>query len=215
MWGTRSMLVAGLLGSLLAGCATVTVNETRVLTGQITDESGKPVAENPVLVVARRLDLATIRMEYDEQGRKEIQTRTDAQGRYRLEFVPASAGNNFFLFFYNATGFDRVKYRRPEPVDLTDRFRRDRTVVVNQVLQTQSTWPDVMRQIAYFGEDSDRGRILRRHGLPDKRDAPGGAGQGDAEVWWYYTDGVSYWFVGERLTRATQLSPSQQTAPRR
>ena len=214
MWGTRGMFVVGLLGSLLAGCATVTVHNTRVLTGQVTDESGKPVAENPVLVVARRLDLAVMRMEYDEHDRKEVKTLTDAQGRYRLEFVPASVGNNFFLFFYDATGFDRVKYRRPEPMDITDRFRRDRTLVVNQVLQIQSSWPDVMRQIAYFGEDSDRGRVLRRHGLPDKRDVPAGAGQ-DAEVWWYYADGVNYWFVGDRLTRATQFPPIQQTAPPR
>jgi hypothetical protein len=204
----RATAVLGvlILAGVVTSCATVSIQDTRVLTGQLTDESGQPVAGNPVLVVARRLDLAPLRMEYDELGRQEVRTVTDAQGRFRVEFVPASVGNNFFLFFYDATGFDRVKYRRPEPLDITERLRTQPTVVVNHALQTQSSWPEIRRQIAYFGAESDRGQILRKHGLPDKRDVPPGAGE-DPEVWWYYADGVNYWFVGEHLTRASQFPP--------
>ncbi len=176
------MLGILVLVGVLAGCATITVRETRVLTGQVTDESGAPVGGNPVLLVARSLDLSALRMEYDERGRREVQTVTDAQGRYRIEFVPASLGNNFFLFFYDATGFDRVKYRRPEPFDITDRLRRDGTMMVNPVLQFQPSWPEVERQIAFYGAESDRGRILRRHGVPDKRETPAGPGDDDRGV---------------------------------
>jgi len=205
--------IAVLLGAL-AGCATVDVQDTRVLSGQVTDESGAPVAGNPVLVVARSLDLSAMRMEYDERGRRDVRSATDAQGRYRMELVPASVGNNFFLFFYDAMGFDRVKYRRPEPLDVTDHLRRDRTVVINQILQFHPSWPEVARQIAFFGADSDRARVLRQHGLPEKREAPAGSAD-DPEVWWYYADGVSYWFVGDRLTRAHQFSPMlQPTTPK-
>jgi hypothetical protein len=130
---------------------------------------------------------------------------------YRLEFVPADLGNNFFLFFYDKTGFDRVKYRSPEPVDLTSRLRGGRVVTVSQVLRFAPTWAEVERQIASYGPDSDRGRILRRHGLPEKRE-PSGAGGPSIEVWWYYADGVGYWFSDGRLTRTHEFQPISGTA---
>ncbi|RPI10706.1 MAG: carboxypeptidase regulatory-like domain-containing protein [Zetaproteobacteria bacterium] len=209
----QAILGVAFLAAALAGCATVNVQDTRVLTGRVTDESGAPVAGNPVLVVARSLDLVAKRLEYEERGRRDVRTATDAEGRYRVEFVPASVGNNFFLFFYDAKGFDRVKYRRPEPVDVTDQLRRSRTVAVNQILQFHPAWSEVARQIAFLGADSDRGRVLRQHGLPEKRDAPAKAD--DPEVWWYYADGVSYWFVDDRLTRTHQFTPMMQPAPQK
>jgi YD repeat-containing protein len=192
------------LVGVLVGCATTTVRQTRILTGQVTDESGAPVAGNPVLLVARSLDLSAVRMQYDERGRREVQTVTDGQGRYRIEFVPASLGNNFFLFFSDAAGFDRVKYQRLEPLDVTDRLRRDGTTTVNPVLRFQPSWPEAERQIAFYGPESERGRILRRHGVPEKRETP--AGPGDAtEAWWYYADGVTYWFSGSALIRTSTV----------
>lgn len=209
---TKAMLAMLTLVSVLAGCATVTVRETRVVTGKVTDESGAPVAGTPILVVARSLTLLPLHLEYDERGRREVRTATDAQGRFRMEFTPADLGNNFFLFFYDVTGFDRVKYRRSEPLDITERLRRDEPVVVDHVLRFDPSWAEVSRQVAYFGPDSDRSQILRQHGLPDKREAPAGAGA-EAEVWWYYADGVNYWFVGDRLTRTSQFPPAQRPAP--
>lgn len=209
---TKAIVTMAVLAGVLAGCATVNVPETRVVTGQVTDESGQPVADNPVLIVARSLKLSALRLEYDERGRREVRTVTDAQGRFRIEFAPASLGNNFFLFFYDVTGFDRVKYRRPEPLDITERLGRDKAVVVNRALQFEASWAEVARQIAYFGAESDRSRLLRQHGLPDKRDVPAGSGA-EPEVWWYYADGVNYWFVGDRLTRTSQFPPMPRPAP--
>jgi hypothetical protein len=212
MTTTKAILATVVLVGVLAGCATVSVRETRVVTGQVTDESGAPVAGNPVLIVARSLTLSPLRLAYDERGRREVRTATDAQGRFRMEFAPADLGNNFFVFFYDVTGFDRVKYRHSEPLDITERLRRDQSVVVDRVLQFDPSWPEVSREVAYFGADSDRSRILRRHGLPDKREAPAGAGA-EAEVWWYYVDGVNYWFVGDQLTRTSQFPPMRRPAP--
>jgi hypothetical protein len=204
-------LSAAILAVVLAGCATATVRNTRVITGQVTDESGQPVAANPVLLVARRLGLSAMRMEYDELGRREVRTVTGTDGRYRFEFVPVAVGNNFYLFFYDTTGFDSVKYRRPEPLDITDRLQRNQTLVVNHFLQFNPSWAEVARQIAYFGAESDRGRVLRRHGLPDKREMPPGSGTG-TEAWWYYADGVTYWFAGDQLTRTSQFPPTPPPA---
>jgi hypothetical protein len=214
MTRAKATLAIAILVGVAAGCATVDIRETRIITGQVTDESGQPVADNPVLVVARDLYFSKLRIQYEEQSRHEARAVTDAQGRYRVEFTPVSLGNNFFLFFYDVTGFDRIKFRRPEPLDITERLGRNKTLTVNHVLRLQPSWPEVARQIAYYGPQSDRSRVLRQHGLPDKRDVPAGSGA-DPEVWWYYTDGVNYWFVGDRLTRATQFPPMQQPAPAR
>jgi hypothetical protein len=206
MWGSREVAIAGILGCLLAGCATVSIQETRVVTGQVTDEAGKPVANNPVVVVARSLEFATMRFEYDERSRKEIKALTDADGRYRIEFMPAQAGNNFFLFFYDVSGFDGVRFKRPEPIEITDLLKKGSAAVVNQTLQVSPMWPEVQRQIVYYGAETARGGIQRTHGLPDKRERPPSAG-GDVEVWWYYEIGVSYWFTGDALTRTNKFSP--------
>jgi len=212
MCGPRAMAIAGLLGFLLAGCATVEIWGPRVVTGQVTDQSGQPVADTPVLIVARSLDLAEFRMQYVEQGRQEVRATTDAQGRYRIEFVPAKVGNNFYLFWYDKTGFDRVKYRAPASLDITSPLKQNRVVTVNQVLQFQVTWPEVERQIAFYEPDSDRGKLLRRHGLPDKRETSG-TDDGASEVWWYYADGVSYWFTGDNLARTHEFPPIPGATP--
>ena len=210
----KAVLGILVLAGVLAGCATTTVREARILTGRVTDESGAPVGGNPVLLVARSLDLSAVRMQYDERGRREVQTITDGQGRYRIELVPASLGNNFFLFFSDASGFDRVKYQRLEPLDVTDRLRRDGATTVNPVLRFQPSWSEAERQIAFYGPESERGRILRRHGVPEKRETP--AGPGDAtEAWWYYADGVTYWFSGPTLIRTSTFPSNPGPLPPR
>jgi hypothetical protein len=208
------MAAAWIVGAVLTGCATVEIRQTRMVTGQVTDESGRPVVNTPVVILGRTLDLVTQRLEYEERGRQEVRAKTDAEGRYRIEFVPATIGNNFFIFFYDKTGFDRVKFRQPESLDITQLLSHDRTLIVNQVLKFQPAWTEVERQIAFYGSDSERGQVLRKHGLPDKREGSRTV-EGDSEVWWYYADGVSYWFTGEKLTRTHEFTPIPGTTPTR
>lgn len=214
MPGARALAAAWIVGAVLTGCATVEIRETRIVMGQVTDETGRPVVNTPVVILGRNLDLVTQRLEYEERGRQEVKANTDAEGRYRIEFVPATIGNNFFMFFYDKTGFDRVKFRQPASLDITDLLGRDRILIVNQVLKFQSAWTEVERQIAFYGADSERGQILRKHGLPDKREGSRTA-EGDSEVWWYYADGVSYWFTGAKLTRTHEFTPIPGAVPAR
>jgi hypothetical protein len=204
----------GLASLALVGCATVEIRETRILEGRVTNDAGQPVANSPVVVLGRSLNLVKARLEYREAAQQAARAVTDADGRYRLEFIPSTIGNNFYLFFYDRTGFDAVRYRRPEPIEITDLLKRDTRVVVNQALLPAATWPEVSREIAFFGEASDRGRILRRHGLPEKRETSPGLGGPDAEVWWYYSDGVSYWFQEDRLIRTHTFAPNTLGPPR-
>jgi hypothetical protein len=206
-WGWLVGLAIG-----LSACATVEIRETRIVRGVLTDAAGRPVAGNPVLVVGRTLELAAGRMEYLERGRRELATMTDQEGRYRLEFVPQEYGNNFFLFFDGASGFDRVRYAHPEPEELTERLKSAREIEVSRKLVVHPAWPEVERQIVYYGRTSDRGEILLRHGLPEKRE-PSRPGDESGEVWWYYADGVSYWFHGDRLERTHPFPPIRGVRP--
>jgi len=212
MSAVRRAIVASLLVSLFVGCATLEIRETRVLTGRVTDESDQPVANTAVVIVGRSLVLSTSTLDYEEHGRQDIRAATDSQGQYRIEFVPANLGNNFYLFFHDKTGFDHVKYRKPEPLDITHLLGRDKTVIVNQVLQRHPGWAEVERQIAFYGLDSDRGKILRRHGLPEKRERAT-IGETTSDVWWYYADGVSYWFTGDSLRRTHKFTPIPGATP--
>ncbi len=191
---------------LLSGCATVDVYEMRVVSGTVTDPTGQPVAGSPVLVLGRRLELSMPEMAYVERGRREVRGVTDASGRYRIEFDAGVLGNNFYLFFYAEQGFDRVRFSRPDPVDITDQIEARRELIVPMVLQFHPAWPEVQRQMAYYGPDSDRGKILRRHGLPSKRETSQAGGE-TFDVWWYPEDGVSYWFSEDRLVRTHNFAP--------
>ncbi|MEK7205317.1 MAG: hypothetical protein AAB254_07380, partial [candidate division NC10 bacterium] len=99
-----------------------------------------------------------------------------------------------------------------EPLDITQLLDRERTLIGNQVLRFHPAWTEVERQIAFYGAESEKGRILRKHGLPEKRETSG-TGDAAAEVWWYYADGVSYWFTGEKLTRTHEFTPIPGAAP--
>ncbi len=198
--------VGGMALLLLAGCATVNVYETRVVSGVVTDPTGQPVAGSPVMVVGRRLELAIPEMAYVERGRREVRGVTDAAGRYRIEFDAGVLGNNFFLFFYDKQGFDHVRFSRPDPVDITDRMAGRRELTFPMVLRLHPAWPEVERQMAYYGPESDHGKILRRHGLPGRRETSQVGGE-TFDVWWYPEDGVSYWFSRDRLVRTHNFEP--------
>ena len=209
-FGSRRLGVLG-AGLILAGCATVEIRETRVVRGRIVDEAGAPVAGTPVTLVGRTLNLEAMQFAYREERRRELVARTDDKGEYRFEFTPAELGNNFHLFFYAAEGFDAVRYRTSEPIDLTDQLKVQRELRFDQALRTHPDWAEVQRLLAEVGADSPRGQILRTHGLPEKREPFTLEGQA-GETWWYYALGVSYRFIGPKLLGRYPLAPAPSKA---
>lgn len=183
----------------------------RMVRGRIVDEAGEPVANTPVTLVGRTLGLG-FNLAYREAQRKELATRTSQGGEYRFEFTPADLGNNFFLFFYGVEGFDAVRFRKSEPVNITDPLKVQRELRFDQVLRTNPDWPEAQRLIAEFGADSPRGQVIRTHGVPEKREPFTLEGQ-QGETWWYYRLGVSYRFVGPSLLGRYPTSPSAGTSP--
>lgn len=192
----------GMLALLtLWGCATARITERRILTGLVTDEAGIPVARTPILLVGRTLDLS-IRWQYQELGRKELKAKTDEDGRYRFEFTPAELGNHFVLFFYDREGFDSVKFQKPESLDVTNRLKQEAVVTIDQVLRPHPNWSEVEQLTKTYGPDSDRGKILRQLGLPEKWEEVG-----KIETWWYYSKGQSFRFSDGSLEGSFQFEP--------
>lgn len=193
-------------GAMLAGCVTAEIREARVVHGRIADEAGRPVADTPVTLMGRTLNLDAAQFAYREQKRRELVARTDRNGEYRFEFTPADLGNNFTLFFYGAEGFDGVRYRKTESIDLTEPLKVQRELRFDQVLPTHPDWPEAQRLLAEHGAESPKGQILRTHGLPEKRETFTFEGE-EGETWWYYRLGVSYRFVGPKLLGRYPFEP--------
>jgi len=213
MRGVRRWWVAvGGLALLLAGCATVSIDEQRVVQGRVTDDTGKPVPNTPVVLVGRYLDYQILKFSYKELNRQELRTTTGKDGLYEVKFFPPTLGNNFYIFFYDKTGFNSVKYVQPETRELTDLLKKNRELTVNEILRLQPGWAEVERQAKFYGENSEKAKVLLQHGLPEKRDEAK-PGTQDLEVWWYYKAGVSYWFGGDKLVRTQQFTPMPGGAP--
>jgi hypothetical protein len=199
-----------LVAVTLAGCATVHIAEHRVITGQITDQQGRPAPGTPVLVVGRRLDL-NMKFDYKELDRRQLKTLTDHEGRYRAEFIPKELGNNFYLFFYAEEGFDAVRFQKPDSIDITDRLKEGKELRFDQVLLDHPKWKEVQQQIALYGADSMRGKVLRQLGLPERIDR--GVGDQPAETWWYYAKGISYRFSGPAIEGSYTFKPIRGVLP--
>jgi hypothetical protein len=199
-----------ILISSVAGCATAQITERRVITGSVTDQQGRPVVGTPVQVVGRKLDL-NMKLEYQELDRRQLKVFTDREGRFKLEFVPEQLGNNFHLFFYAEEGFDGVRYQKPDSIDVTDRLKEGRELKFDQVLLDHPQWKEVQKQIALYGVDSMRGKVLRQLGLPERIDR--GVGDQPAETWWYYAKGISYRFSGPAIEGSYTFKPIRGVLP--
>ena len=194
----------------VAGCATAQITERRVITGRVTDQQGRPVVGTPVQVVGRKLDL-NMKLEYQELDRRQLKVLTDHEGRFKLEFVPEQLGNNFYLFFYAEDGFDGVRFQKPDSIDITSRLREGRELKFDQVLLDHPKWKEVQQQIALYGVDSMRGKVLRQVGLPERIDR--GVGDQPAETWWYYAKGISYRFSGPAIEGSYTFKPIRGVLP--
>ena len=192
------------------GCATAQIAEQRVVSGRITDQQGRPVPGTPVLLVGRQLDFTT-KFDYAELDRRGLKVLTADDGWYRAEFVPSELGNNLYLFFYAEKGFDGVRFQKPEGIDITKRLKEGRELRLDQALLDHPQWKEVQRQIAQFGADSARGKVLRQLGLPERIDR--GASDQPAETWWYYSKGISYRFAESTLEGSHTFPPIRGVLP--
>jgi len=173
--------------------------------GRVLTASGEGMPGWPVVLIGTQRYIELKR--FSSGGGVAILTRatTDANGYFSID-VPKDRRYQFwFLRFAEQGGLDPVKYRMPEDVEITADVRRDRVASVQKAIQLNPAWPEVERRVAEAGgESSEKGKILRALGLPEKSVKDDAAG---TEEWWYFTKGILYTFSATEPVSERHFAP--------
>ena len=176
-----------------------------VIRGTVKDQGGSPLADYPVRLIKTKTILNLLHFSTTSQQQEEARTQTDASGGFELRLVPDPGYDYFYLRFYDPKSFDPVRYSVPGDLDITRRFKTETEVVVDPVIQDHPDWPLVEGMIREFGGDSNRGRILRSLGLPERRETFAGAA--GRENWWYYAKGICYQLQSDAVLKIRRFDP--------
>jgi len=161
--------------------ATATMAGAVELKGTISDEMGNPVKGSPVFLVMKRTVFNIRKFRYETVESKTVSVQSDAFGLYQFD-IEVDPYFNLFTLVFHGPGFDYARYLRPEPEDVTDAVRGHREAVVNRVLATNPLWDDLQLVLDALPKDSEKYRILRAYGFPERREARSDG----TEVWYYF-----------------------------
>jgi len=176
-----------------------------VLHGTVRDQSGAPLADYPVRLIKTKTTLNLLHFGTGTQLAEAARAQTDAEGRWELKVAPDPQFDYFYLRFYDPKTFDPVRYRVPADVDVTKRIRQKPEVVVDAVIGDHPDWSTVQGLLKELGPDSNRGKILRRLGLPERRETVGTPG--GRENWWYYAQGICYQLQADSVLKIRRFDP--------
>jgi hypothetical protein len=176
-----------------------------VVRGSVRDQAGAPLADYPVRLIKTKTILNLLHFSTGSQQQEEARTQTGASGEFELSVVPDPKYDYFYLRFYDARSFDPVRYKVPADKDVTRALKAGAAVVVEEVIQDHPDWSRVEAMLKEFGADSNRGRILRALGLPERREtAPESP---ERENWWYYAKGICYQLRSDEVLKIRKYDP--------
>jgi hypothetical protein len=199
-WGALiACLTWGPAAAQEGAAGTVTIH------GTIRNQAGGPMADYPVRLIKTKTTLKLLHFSTGSRQEEVGRAQTDAEGRFELQVLRDPHFDYFYLRFYDSKTFDVVRYAVPADVDITKTFKTKPEVSVDSVIQDHPDWAKVNAMLHDFGDQSNRGRILRRLGLPERRqtfpDAPG------RELWWYYAKGICYQLQGDQVVKTSRFDP--------
>ncbi len=176
-----------------------------VIRGTIRDQAGAPMAEYPVRLIKTKTTLRLLHFSTGSRQEEYGRTQTDSQGRFELQVARDPKFDYFYLRFYDPKTFDPVRYSVPADVDITKSFKTKPELEVDSVILDHADWSKVEALLAEFGAQSNRGKILRSLGLPERRqtfaESPG------KESWWYYAKGLCYQLQGDQVLKIRNFDP--------
>ncbi|RLE18840.1 MAG: hypothetical protein DRJ08_02435 [Acidobacteria bacterium] len=149
--------------------------------GNVSDEAGNPVANSPVFLVMKRVVFNIRNLKYEEVESKTVSFKTDEHGLYLASVDIDHYFNRFYLYFHGE-GFDFAQFLRPEPEDISKEVKKGTEIVVNRVLKTNPLWSDLQIVLKALDPESQRYKILRKYGFPEKREQR----QDGSEKWYYF-----------------------------
>ncbi|MFQ5669159.1 MAG: hypothetical protein ACE5HD_01415 [Acidobacteriota bacterium] len=163
-----------------------------VVRGRVTDSEGRGVSQVPVRVLATRRVFRFLALESTPAEAELASVTTDINGFYELTVPKTRDYDFYFVRFYDAHGFDMVKFSLPADIEITGRINRRRPVIVDEELRFAPGWEAVQRLVKVYGPGSARGRIVRELGVPDRADRTFTAAGIERETWWFDRASVAY-----------------------
>ena len=205
--GARSaarVLAAVFLAAISAGTLSA-VEKRLVVQGRVLSAQGEGMAGWPVHLIGtqRYLELKS----YTSGGAVGVvaSTKTDENGYYSFDVPRDHTYQYWFLRVMDREHLDPVRWVTPDDVEVTTDLRRGRVAQVDMTIRPHPDWPQVEKMIGEAGgETTQRGRILRTLGLPEKQSRDEVSGE---EEWWYFTHGIMYTFKDLKPTGSRRFEP--------
>jgi hypothetical protein len=179
--------------------------------GTIRTEEGQPVSGSS-------LQLTYVSVSFDEEGTPKpsdgrVVVQSDTAGRYEFQMNIDPDWSDFVLAV-NSLNLDTFRYKVPGEKNLTDIIRNaisagEFEVEVNWIVSNRPNWQLELGEIEKYGIDSEKSRLIRVRGLPERilsfRRKDGQVG----EIWYYYSAGIAVRFVGDRRDKNFYFKPVQ------
>jgi hypothetical protein len=190
-------------------CQEDQVAEPKVLiSGEVVEPTGKPIKGFSVSLIVERevLDISTFQS--STKNRKVFTTETDADGKYFFTWKPDDYYNRFYINYVTEGKFDDVQFLPPsEPmIDVSKYIGKSKNFEHKLILLYHPSWDKIRKLIEVYGNDSDKGKILRAYGFFEKETEEEIAGE-KYSFWWYYAKGKAFKFSGEKLIKEYKFQP--------
>jgi hypothetical protein len=205
-------ILAAFGGALPAHAAHYQNGDKVQLTGLVTDDAGKPIADVQVVLEAARSYISLRELRRAEKDVRKISAVTNARGEYSIEWP----WDNYYNRFELVAG---VKIRRGkeeslevlERDDLTERVLAG-SPVVSAIVIHKRAFVDRLRDFVASVQSADEHRVYEEMGTPDdvKRVDYTGRPHEDEVSWWFFDAGKVYRFRGGKLESVDRFDPVQR-----
>jgi hypothetical protein len=153
--------------AFLALAAGASLAWASTIEGQIFDRDGKPLAGAVVRVVETAGGGFLPSASGPAEGREVARVAADRHGFFKFDLGPRTIRGPVLVRCHDDANWDRLRYATPPDKDVAAALRGRGRAVVACLVGDAPGWAALSREIARVGgSESDRGRVLRRMGLP-------------------------------------------------